>query len=88
MWEKRQNFNGEVTTKQHAMAVPEDNTPADDRKMRELHGNSEYQPLKKQFWKQQEKNYAEPQVLGTTTRKAAELTSHLFSNEETTARLA
>jgi hypothetical protein len=58
LWDKRQTFAGQISKKEETRAPKEDNTKADDRKMKELYGNSSYEPLKKDFWKNQSKEEA------------------------------
>jgi hypothetical protein len=47
-YQKKTNLAGVMSTKEETRPPVFDQTAADERKMRELYGNSNYQPVKKE----------------------------------------
>lgn len=96
IWQRRQEtFAGVVSQKQNTRPPQFDDSGADDRKMKELYGNSHYEPLKKD-WYYQDKKAAQPQktpvdkedhpLYERKYRKAANLQSNVLTHEDPTLR--
>jgi len=93
-WDKKLNFAGEVSQREKTRPPVLEGSAADERKLKELYGNSKYEPLKREFWKNQKEmmlpqrpqTQANPQIKETLSRKANELQSHVLTHDDDTLR--